>query len=66
MDAKNLKLLTIQQVVELTGIQERKVRRLVSSGFFRRAPVAGRVVYVYEQSIYDSLLPVDTSTTTTH
>ena len=62
---RNLRLLTIADIVEMTRISPRKVRRLVASGFFPRAPIPGRIVYVFERDLLVALRTLDTSTTTT-
>jgi len=62
---RNLRLLTITEIAELTRIGPRKVRRLVASGFFPRAPIPGRIVYVFESDLLVALRTLDTSATTT-
>ena len=62
---RNLRLLTIADIVEMTRISPRKVRRLVASGFFPRAPIPGRIVYVFESDLLVALRTLDTSTTIT-
>jgi len=62
---RNLRLLTIADIVEMTRISPRKVRRLVASGFFPRAPIPGRIVYVFERDLLVALRTLDTSTTIT-
>jgi len=63
MDSHNaLKLLTISDIVRITGIDNRKARRLVESGFFPRAPIPGKKIYVFESDVIRSLRTAATST----
>lgn len=62
---RNLRLLTITEIAKLTRISPRKVRRLVASGFFPRAPIPGHTIYVFECDLLAALRTLDTSVTTT-
>lgn len=46
---QSYKMLTVDKICELTGIKERKVRGLIKSGFFPRANVPGRQVFVSQE-----------------
>jgi len=62
MDANtNIRTLTVDEIVKLTNIPERKVRELVRSGYFPRVPIPGREVRVFESDVYARLIHPDTS-----
>lgn len=64
MDA-SIRVMTVEQVSEATGIDRRKVQELTRTGYFKRAPIPGRI-YIYENSVYDQLRQSDTKTTSTN
>lgn len=43
----DLTILTIPEMVQQTNIPERKLRRLIASGFIPRANIPGRTIYVF-------------------
>jgi len=66
MDSHNaLKLLTISDIVRITGMSRQKTRRLIEIGFLPRASIPGRTIYVFECDLMRIFRPQATSTTTT-
>jgi excisionase family DNA binding protein len=57
----NIRTLTVDEIAKLTNIPERKVRRLVQSGYFPRIAMPGREVRVRESDVVRRIMQVDTS-----
>jgi len=55
------RLLTAEQIEEMTGIKARKVRELIKSGFFPRANIPGRPIRVFQADVERVLMQLKVS-----
>ena len=54
-------VLTVDEICKLTGIKDRKVRGLIKSGFFKRAAIPGRQIYVRQEDFERAMRVQETS-----